>query len=275
MDTTFLIKRSFLLRAMMAGAPGFICMVPHAADTVERAGQRDTLTVGMRHIAPAYAAGAKFRTQENIDSALAELVAGHLKSELNGVPVSPKESAKVVTSRKADIALAAISDLTPLPKSVATIPTGYSSGPMAIMRTDTDIKAWKDLKGRKVCVSGDGNYVGTIARSYGAVEKVFRAPADSLLALRIGDCDAAVHDSVMLEQLIKLPEWKKFSATLPVGPLAPLVFVVPSDDVRTVTALNKIAREWSSTKRLTQVAEQKVRNIAFEVYLDQDVPDCH
>lgn len=269
------VKPLIFLRVLATAALGFVCMASQAADTVERARQRGALIVGMNHIAPPYMAGTKFRTPENIDSALAESIARHMKSELSGVPVSSKESAKVVGLRKADIVLVAISDTARLPKSVAAVPTGYSAGPMAIMRTDTDIKVWKDLKGRKVCVSGDGNYVGTMARNYGAVEKVFRAPADSLLALRTGACDAAVHDSSMLEQLIKQPEWKKFSATLPVGPLAPLVFIVPSDDTRTVTLLNKVAKEWSATGHLKQLTEKMVRNIAFEVYLDQDVPDCH
>src|SRR3546814_17373291 len=88
---------------------------------------------------------------------------------------------------------------------------------MAIMRTDTDIKSWQQLKGRTVCLSEGGRYVGALTRQYGAVEIVFKAPADSLLALRTGGCAAAVHDDVMLKELLKLPEWKKFSSSLPPG----------------------------------------------------------
>jgi hypothetical protein len=57
---------------------------------------------------------------------------------------------------------------------------------MATMRTDADIKVWEHLKGRKVCVSESGLHVGTLAARYGATEKVYKAPADSLLALRVG-----------------------------------------------------------------------------------------
>src|SRR3546814_5705323 len=84
----------------------------------------------------------------------------------------------------------------------------------------SDIKSWQQLKGRTVCLSEGGRYVGALTRQYGAVEIVFKAPADSLLALRTGGCDAAVHDDVMLKELLKLPEWKKFSASLPPGPAA-------------------------------------------------------
>ncbi|OGB26870.1 MAG: ABC transporter substrate-binding protein [Burkholderiales bacterium RIFCSPLOWO2_02_FULL_57_36] len=250
-------------------------MIVHADNTAERAGRNGVLTVGMHHVVPPYVAGAKFRTPENIDSALAEAVSGSMKLKLNTVPVPAKEAAKALASRKADIALAAIPDADPLRKSVVIVPTGYSSGPMAIMRSDTDIKTWEQLKGRKVCVSGDGRYAGTIAEKYGATEVIFRAPADALLALRIGGCDAAVHDSAVLAQLIKLPEWKKFSARLPIGPVSPLVFTVPAKDTQTARLLNRVADEWFATGYLTQLTEKMARNIAFEVYLDQNVPDCH
>jgi polar amino acid transport system substrate-binding protein len=155
------------------------------------------------------------------------------------------------------------------------VPTGYVAGPMAIMRSDTDIKRWEQLKGRTVCVSEGGRYVGTIAARYGAIEKVLRAPADSLLALRTGRCDAAVHDDAMLEELLKLPEWKKFSARLPAVQRTPLVFAVPAGDAPSAALLQQVASDWRASGFLDQLMKKRARSIAFEVYLDQDVPDCH
>lgn len=251
-------------------------MIANAAENpFERAKQRGALVAGMHYVVPPYVGGSKFRTPESPDFTLAESIADQLKIKLSGIPVHDKDRAKVLASKKADMVLTRISAVDRPDKSVATIPIDYSAGPMAIMRTDTDIKTWEQLKGRKVCVAKDGRYVGTIAAKYGATETVFRAPADSLLALRIGDCDAAVHDSALLEQLIKLPEWKKFSARLPVGPVSSLAFAVPANDAPTTRLLSRIANEWSSTGHLKQLTEKMARNIAFEVYLDQNVPDCH
>jgi polar amino acid transport system substrate-binding protein len=114
-----------------------------------------------------------------------------------------------------------------------------------------------------------------IAKRYGAFEKVYRAPADSLLALRTGRCDAAVHDDDMLNELLKLPEWKKFSARLPVARRTPLVFAVPAGDAASVALLQQIASDWRTSGFVEQLNRKRARNIAFEVYLDQDVPDCH
>jgi polar amino acid transport system substrate-binding protein len=173
------------------------------------------------------------------------------------------------------VVLAALPAGGPLDRSTVVVPTGYAAGPMAIMPTNTTIKTWEQLKGRPVCISEKSVYIGTIAARYGAIEKKFNAPADSLLALRTGQCDAAVHDSTMLNELIRLPEWKKFSARLPAGQSIPLVFVVPAGDTSTVAYLKQVAGEWQSNGYLNQLVTKTARQIAFEVYLDQDVPDCH
>ena len=263
-------------QSLLAAALGLACVTASAADNaVERAKQRGALIAGMQHVVPPYVAGAKFRTPETVEFALAEAVAEQIKVRLTGVTVQQRDSARAITAQQADIVLTMLSVGDRPDKFIATVPAGYVSGPMAIMRTDTDIKTWEQLKGRKVCVAKDGRHVGTLAQKYGANEMVYRAPADALLALRIGDCDAAVHDSALLEQLIRLPEWKKFSARLPVGPVSSLVFAVPARDTHTVNVLTRMASDWSSTGYLKQTTEKMARNIAFEVYLDQHVPDCH
>ncbi|MBC7489692.1 MAG: hypothetical protein H7240_06650 [Glaciimonas sp.] len=84
------------------------------------------------------------------------------------------------------------------------------------MRSDTDIQQWLPLKGRSVCLSEGSPYGGSLHVGYGAREEVVKAPADGLLALRIGHCDATVHDDGVLNQMLTLPEWEKFSASFAV-----------------------------------------------------------
>ncbi|MGE5621647.1 MAG: ABC transporter substrate-binding protein [Bacillota bacterium] len=259
-------RPSFVPHALLAAALAGACAAPRAADGIERARQRGKLIAGIHYVVPAYQAGAKFRTPEAIDTALLEDAAKRLQLPLATVRAP---------SAKTDFTLAALADSAAPRGDAVVIPTGYAAGPMAIMRTDTRIKAWEQLKGRKVCVSEGGRYVGMTEAKYGAIELVYKAPADALIALRTGMCDAAVHDNTMLEELIKLPEWKKFSARLPVGPRAMLAFVAPAADKKTAAFLAQVADEWKSSGYPEQLMKKAVRNIAFEVYLDQDVPDCH
>ncbi len=236
---------------------------------------RDDLKIGMQYVAAPYVAGAKFRTSEAIESVLAEDLARRLPARLASVRTEAGQLQQALKAGKADLLLAVLPEQDPQRQSLATVATGYVARPMAIMRTDTSIKSWEQLKGRTVCVAESGRYVGSLAAQYGALEKVFKAPADALLDLRIGGCDAAVHDSALLEELIKLPEWKKFSARLPAGPRLSLDFVMPAGDAKTRARLQQVARQWQADAYLQQQISLMVRNIAFEVYLDQNVPDCH
>lgn len=238
-------------------------------------GQADGLVVGMDYIVPPFVAGAKVRTPEAIDMALAEQVAERLHVKLATVGADRADPAKTVQGDGAQIVLAAMPEVAAASASTVTIPTGYTAAPMAIMRNDTDIKTWEQLKGRTVCLSRGSRYIGMAAARYGAIEKIFGAPADSLLALRTGHCDAAMHDDTMLKELLKFPEWKKYDAQLSTGPRLALAFVVPVADTATVSLLQHMASQWKAGGYLPALTKTRTRDIAFEVYLDQNVPDCH
>jgi polar amino acid transport system substrate-binding protein len=244
------------------------------ANGLDRAKQRDKLLAGIHYVVPEYRGGMKYRTPETLDRALLEDVAMRLRLPLAAVPTAGKP-AQLLAAGKADIAISMVTDTDPLHRTHTVIPTGYAAGPMAIMRSDTDIKTWEQLKGRKVCVSEGGIHVGTMAAKYGAIEMKYRAPADALIAVRVGECDATVHDSAMLEELIKYPEWKKFSARLPIGSRSTLAFVVPASDKKTADYLKQVVNDWTAGGHIDKQLKTAVRNIAFEVYLDQTAPDCH
>ncbi|HVK95651.1 MAG TPA: transporter substrate-binding domain-containing protein [Noviherbaspirillum sp.] len=260
------------LRLLLVATLSGVCAAALAGNNLEHARKRKQLVVGVHYVVPAYQGGMKFRTPEAIDTALAQDLAARLAQPLTTVQARGPVG-------KADVVLAALAHndplRDPLHRSATVIPTGHVAGPMAIMRTDTDIKTWQQLKGRKVCLAEGGRYAGTLAANYGAIEMVKKAPADALLALRTGECDAAVHDNTLLEELIQLPEWKKFSARLPVGPRTTLAFVVPHTQTGTAAYLRQVTRDWAAKAYAEQLTKKAVRHIAFEVYLDQDVPDCH
>lgn len=261
-----------VLAAALLGGAGFAAM---AASLPEQARQSGRLAVGMRYVAPPYTAGAKYRTPEGIETVLAEDLAARLQVRLATLRAAPADRLQLLAGGQADVVLAAVVDGDPLLQAATVVPTGYAAAPLAIMRTDTDIRKPQQLRGRTVCLSEGGAYVGSMATRYGAVEKVFKAPADALLALRVGACDAAVHDDALLEELLKLPEWKKFSSRLQLGPRAALVLMAPAGDAATLAFLKKTAGAWSQRGYWTPLRKKWASNVAFEVYLDQNVPDCH
>lgn len=252
-----------------------------AADgTAHASGEADPITsaaearIGVSYMPPPFVGGAKVRTPESTDTLLAESLSEQLKLRPGLVPVGTADPSSALHAQSLDLLLMA------LPKGAIVqgaqiIPTGHRLKRMAIMRSDTDIKSWEQLKGRTVCVAEGGLYTGTIAPQFGAVEIVYPAPADALLALRVGECDATVHEASLLTALLKFPEWKKFSATLRPTDALEQVLVLPVSRKDLEPAVRRVVKSWRSSDHIDNLVARMAQDIAFEVYLDQTVPDCH
>lgn len=236
-----------------------------------------SLNLGMAYVVPPHQPGAKVRTPEGMAPLLFEQLEKTFSVQAHTVATdgAAVQVADVPDDTTANAYLLPV-DADGFKRSDAVvIPTGYRAGVMAIMRTDTDIRSWQDLRGRSVCLTEQGGLVGSMQDKHGAEEKVFRAPADALLDLRIGGCDAAVLDSTLLNALLEFPEWQKFSARLPILEERELAFVVPAFSSDLAQTLQAQVQQWQQNTLLQQLTEQAARDIAFEVYMDQEVPDCH
>lgn len=235
----------------------------------------EAVTLGMPYVVPPHVPGSKVRTPEGLAPLLAERLQKQMPLQAVAVPVEEKQAAEQSTHARLDALLLPLSDAEARQQAGTVIPTGYRAGIMAIMRTDTDIRQWDDLRGRTVCLAEGSGLAGQMEARYGAIEKVFRAPADALLDLRIGGCDAAVHDSTMLQALLQFPEWQKFSASLPIQQERDLAFIIPEHAAALAGVLQEQVRQWQDNGVLASLTKQATQDIAFEVYMDQEVPDCH
>jgi len=151
--------------------------------------------------------------------------------------------------------------------------TGYRSGLTVAMRSDTDILAWDDLAGRKVCFTSTNEEAAKLVATYHATPLPQRAPALSLMKLRTGECDAALHESELLTALFQQQEWQKFSASLPVQAEADLRLSVADPGFTTIL---RPALDPLTTPAAWDIRKNRwARNVAFEVWLEQDAPDCH
>ncbi|AGT08410.1 type 2 periplasmic-binding domain-containing protein [Paracoccus aminophilus] len=197
---------------------------------------------------------ARAYTEDGIAPAFARDLAKALGRKLQSVPVS---EAHLRLSHGASEGLA----------------TGYRSGLSVAMRSDTDIRSWDQIKGRTVCFTETNSAARQVILDRGAVPMPQRAPALSLVKLRTGDCDAALHEAVLLDRLFALPDWQKFSASLPPLDARPLVLTAITPEV--TPQLSEALTKVSSDKAWQARTEKWARNVAFEVWLEQDAPDCH
>ncbi|WP_151446817.1 transporter substrate-binding domain-containing protein [Lacisediminimonas profundi] len=249
-----LIKSAFLRGAALSLVLSAICGGVAAASMVQDAGQQ-----------PADALGAKARTHATIEAGLAEDIARRL-------PLATADSGSAQRSR---IQIKTIADLNALPGSRAVIPVKYSTAPMAILRTDTSIRSAQQLAGQTVCLAEGGNYAGLAEARYGAIEKAYPSLTDALVSLRTGACAAVVHDSTVLEELSRLPEWKKFSAQIPLGESRTLALVLPAADTTTVAQLKQAVGDWNAKSFPDALVKQVVRGISSDVHLTQRAPDAY
>lgn len=237
------------------------------------------LRIGVEAAALPLISSTRRYTEEGHEVALARALGERLGVEPEFVALAPADFAAALAERRVDVVLTRADAATPaLPSALASLPggvkvlrTGYRSGVSAALRTDTALGDWADLAGRTVCASRGHPRAQALARLHGARLEVFEAPAQVLVALRTGSCDAALHDEAQLRTLFERDEWRKFSATLPAIAATDLVLVTGSTDAALGQALRQeaAAPTWQ-TRNATWAA-----NVAFEVYFDQMGPDCH
>ncbi len=149
----------------------------------------------------------------------------------------------------------------------------YTVQPKAVIRSDTPMRNWSQAAGKRVCMAQANTRAQALARAHGAEVQAYRVPSDALVAVREGQCDIALIDDVAWNALMRFPEWRKFSATLPPeGRRAELGWLARAPEA---AWLQNEMRTWQATGGWNAMTAKWARDVAFDVYLDQEVPDCH
>jgi polar amino acid transport system substrate-binding protein len=274
--------RTALAALALAAVAGAIAAAVHAADAPEpfaRAHARGALVIGVPYLAPPPAAGAKIRTPERLDTAIAQRLGKQLHLPVTLRQVQPSEADELLAAGEVDAVLSdqveGLSEPGSQAAGVARVPTGYAVRPQAVIRSDTPLRRWQDMAGRTVCMAAAATQAQELAARWHAQIRTYRVPSDALVAVREGKCDAGLIDDATWAPLMKFPEWKKFSATLPAdGPRAERLWLV-AEQGGDAAWLEGQMRAWRRDGAWKTMTAQWARDVAFDVYLDQEVPDCH
>ncbi|TDK32212.1 transporter substrate-binding domain-containing protein [Rhizobium deserti] len=244
-----------------------------ADSTLERIKGRGKLTVGL------ILSGAPFgfidpKTQEqkgyNVD--IAKALAADLGVELESVTVTPPNRVQFLQQGKVDILIANMQYTEERAKVLDYVPTPYDrAGGAAVVRKDSGLKDWADLKGKPVCISQGSNYAQPLAEEYGAIVKGLPSQPESLLALQGGNCVAAVHVGATVGLLLqdRADEWKDFAIPFPNE-------LIPSDSViwlrkgeaDTQKALDESVKKLHASGKLLELA--KANRLLNTKYLEEE-----
>lgn len=247
-----------------------------AADLFAQAAARGDLRVAVTYVTPPAVPGAKVRTADRLDAPAIAALAKILNLPVKLMQLAPAEAAAALAEGSIDLALYSLPATAPEPPGVTRVPTSYRTYPKAVIRTDTDIDSRADLKGRTVCLAGTAEHAALEATAAGAVLLPFAVPSDALVAVREGRCDLGLIDQTVWQPLMDYPEWKKFSATIELSDHPrTLTWLVSSEHTQEADWLRARMQQWDSAGQWASFSKQWATDVAFDVYLDQEVPDCH
>lgn len=233
------------------------------------------LRIGVAPAAMPLVSDTRNYTEEGHELTLARALGERLGAAPQFVALAPQEFAAALADGRVDAVLTRTPPAGPNPAGIAVLETGYRSGVAAAMRSDTPLRDWKDLRGRKACVVHAHARAQQLALQAGAALQRVDAPAQGLALLRSGACDAALHDADQLQALFERKEWHKFSATLPTAEPAALVLLAARARPAQLQALRRALADAGTPQAWRARNARWAANVAYEVYFDQIGPDCH
>ncbi len=237
------ILQAAVALALAAGAAG-----AHADATLDKIKERGTVTIGVLENGGVFG---------SIDPATQQLVGWNpdlarelakglgVKAEL--VQVQTATRTQFLISGKVDLLIASMELNPERAEILGYAPTPFFRvGGAAATRKDSGIAKWEDLRGKPVCVSQGSSFARPLQADYGAVVKGYKSSSDSLLALRGGQCVAAVHDSTLIHPLLRTnPEWADYHAPIATEVLpANSVVWTRKGEADTIAAVDKVIQGW-------------------------------
>lgn len=232
------------------------------------------LRIGIAPTSLPISTGERDYTNGSPEVAYAQELARQLGVPALLVPLPADAQASALQDGAVDVVVTRAPVGTPAP-AARVLHTGHSTGLGVSMRSDTAVREWSQLAGRVVCVTADNTHAQEQAQRVGGRVQVFDAPAQALVRVRTGDCDAALLDRAPLDALLAHKEWAKFAATLPRTDAQPLVAWVNPQREDLAAPLLAAVNALGSTPQWAQRHQKWAANVAFEVYFDQTGPDCH
>lgn len=242
------LPRLSVSRVLISAAVIFSASAAHADSTLDRVNDRKTIVVGVA------VGGGPFGSIDPVTSQLqgfnvwlAQDLAARLGVRAELVSVTPPTRIRFLQQGKVDVLIANMELTDERKQLLGYVPTPYYRvGGAAIVRGDSDIHQWEDLRGKPVCDSQGSSYTKPLEQRYGAIVKGFPTSAESLLAFRGNLCVAAVHDNEpQLSPLVRdNPEWRNYRLLQP--DLSPSLSVIwtRKDDTALTQRLDLIVQQW-------------------------------
>ncbi|EJL91033.1 periplasmic component of amino acid ABC-type transporter/signal transduction system [Herbaspirillum sp. CF444] len=241
-------RRNYLCNVMFAALTLPISLAAHADATLDKIRERGKITVGVLLDGTYGSIDPQTRKPVGYSVELAESLARHLGVRLETVVVEPSTRVQFLQQGKVDALIASMQYTKERSEILSYVPTPFEEiGGSAMVRKDSGIKNWSDLRGKPVCVSQGSNYTKPLVEQYGAQAKGFKGMPEALLALRGGNCVASVHVTPGIQARLRndAAQWRDYESPMPEQLIpSPSVIWVRKGENNVVAALDKIVQDW-------------------------------
>lgn len=190
---------------------------------------------------------------------LARDIANRLNAQLEVVPVTASTRVQFLQSGKVDLLIANIQWTQERSEALSYAPTPYNLvGGAALVKNDSGINRWEDLKGKVACVSQGSNFTRPL-QEYGAIVKGLRGIPESLLALKGGTCTASVHIQPKMVDILQgesADQWRDYRlATQDQLIPSPTVIWTRKGEADTRGFVDEVIHDWHRSGRLLQLGQ--------------------
>jgi polar amino acid transport system substrate-binding protein len=188
---------------------------------------------------------------------LAADIAKRLGVKLELVPVVAANRMQFLEQGKIDFMIATMSD-TPERRKVVEIvePNYYASGTNVMAKKSEGLKSWEQLKGKKVCLIQGAFYNKELQEKYGVEGVAFPGTAESLTALRNGNCVAFAYDDTAIVGEMQKPEWKDYEMPLNSILVQPWGVAVKRGEKAFADFVSKAVTDWHRKGTIRQLEKK-------------------
>lgn len=247
--------------AILAIGVALVSAAAQADATLDRIKDQGKVTIGVVLSGPPFGyVDPKTQEQKGYVIDLAHSIAEHLGAKLDIVTVTPPNRVPFLQQGKVSLLIANMQWTQERSEILTFVHTPYDQvGGAAVVRDGQGIRRWEDLRGKEVCVSQGSNFTRPLIETHGALVKGYPGQPESLLALKGGNCVAAVHDGATVKlMIIDHPEdWRGYGTPIADDLIpSPSVIWLRKGETDAQAALDAIVKDWHRTGWLIETAKK-------------------
>ena len=238
-------RRTWRLAALLSlAAAAAVAAAPAQADQLEKVKERGKLVAGIKTDYPPFGYLDADGQIKGFEIDLAKLVAKELLGSADAiemVPVVASNRIELLNAGRIDVIFATLGTNPERAKIIDFTHEYYQMEGMVLLTTkDNPIKAWEEVKGKKLCGIQGNLYNRTLTEQFGAETVLFAGTAEMFKAFQDNRCEGIAFDGPILTMKVAEDGWSdKYKIAVGAFAFNPIAGGVRKGETAFLDAVNK------------------------------------